>query len=346
MDSAVLATTRLGFQWPTIEPFLFCVHHNDPYPKGNADLGPAASLAGRRLGMDFEGRDGWRMYHGRTVPGFPRHPHRGFETVTVVQSGLIDHTDSLGAAARYGDGDVQWMTAGSGIVHAEMFPLLRQDDGNPVDFFQLWLNLPRERKMARPHFKMMWAHTIPEHRAVDAQGRETRVTVVAGPLAGAVPPAPPPDSWAADPANGVAIWSISMASEASWTLPAGPAGANRMLYRFTGGQMVVDGQVAQGPLGMRLRAEADVVLRNGAEPSRLLLLQARPIGEPVVQHGPFVMCSHAEIRRAFEDYQRTGFGGWPWRRDDPIHSRGAGRFATHADGRREEARAPASADAK
>ena len=337
MGSAIMATAQLGFQWPTIEPFLFCVHHNDPYPKGNAELGPAASLAGRRLGMDFEGRDGWRMYHGTTVPGFPRHPHRGFETVTIVQRGLIDHTDSLGATARYGDGDVQWMTAGSGIVHAEMFPLLRTEADNPIDFFQLWLNLPRSRKMVPPHFKMLWAHTVPQHQAVDAQGRETLVTVVAGPLGDALPPEAPPDSWAADPANGVAIWSISMAPEASWTVPAGPASANRMLYRFTGGQMSVDGQRVQGALGIRLRADAEVVLRNGAEPSRLLLLQARPIGEPVVQHGPFVMNSKAEIRRAFQDYQRTSFGGWPWRRDGPVHSREAGRFAIHADGRREDA---------
>ena len=107
--------------WPTRDPFLFCVHHFDAYPKGNDKFGPAASLAGRDIGRDFAGVDGWRMYHGDTVPGFPSHPHRGFETVTIVRQGLLDHSDSLGASARYVDGDVQWLTAGAGIQHAEMF---------------------------------------------------------------------------------------------------------------------------------------------------------------------------------------------------------------------------------
>jgi redox-sensitive bicupin YhaK (pirin superfamily) len=85
------------------------------------------TLEGRRLGADFEGLDGWSMYHGRTIPGFPQHPHRGFETVTVVRRGLLDHSDSLGATARYGEGDVEWLTAGRGILHAEMFPLVHRD---------------------------------------------------------------------------------------------------------------------------------------------------------------------------------------------------------------------------
>ncbi|HTH07632.1 MAG TPA: pirin family protein, partial [Ilumatobacteraceae bacterium] len=139
--SAVLETFPLGFQWPTADPFLFCVHHVDRYPSGNPSLGPAASLAGRTLGQDFDGIDGWRMYHGQVVPGFPAHPHRGFETVTYVRSGLIDHSDSLGAAARFGRGDVQWLTAGAGVVHSEMFPLLDRDGPNTLELFQIWLNL-------------------------------------------------------------------------------------------------------------------------------------------------------------------------------------------------------------
>ena len=106
----------LGFQWPTVDPFLFCVHHLDLYPAGNGSFGPdPSSLEGREIGSDFEPRDGWRMYHGEEVPGFPQHPHRGFETVTLVRKGLIDHSDSLGATARFGQGDVQWLTAGKGV---------------------------------------------------------------------------------------------------------------------------------------------------------------------------------------------------------------------------------------
>ena len=128
--SPVLQRFPIGFQWPTVDPFLFCVHHLDHYPAGNAVHGPAASLAGRHLGQDFEGKDGWRMYHGDQVPGFPQHPHRGFETVTFVRRGLVDPSDSLGAGARYGGGDVQWLTAGKGIVHSEMFPLLDPNGPN------------------------------------------------------------------------------------------------------------------------------------------------------------------------------------------------------------------------
>src|SRR5215470_12254536 len=127
----------LSIPWQKPDPFLFCMYHNDKYPPGNERLGPAASLAGRALGQDFAGKDGWRMYHGEVVPGFPQHPHRVFETVTVVRRGLVDHSDSLGAAARYGRGDVQWLTAGKGIVHAEMFPLVEDAKDNPLELFQI-----------------------------------------------------------------------------------------------------------------------------------------------------------------------------------------------------------------
>src|SRR5258708_4633833 len=146
------------------------------------------------------------MYHGRVVPGFPQHPHRGFETVTVVRRGLIDHADSLGAAARYGAGDVQWLTAGQGIVHSEMFPLLDRERPNPLELFQIWLNLPAASKMVEPHFKMLWSRDVP--RVAPAPGVE--VTLVAGALDGARPPAPPPRSWAARAENDVAIWTIRL----------------------------------------------------------------------------------------------------------------------------------------
>src|SRR6187455_692291 len=161
MTGSVLDIRPLGFPWITADPFLFCVHHDDAYPAGNDRLGPAASLAGRNIGMDFEGKDGWRMYHGSVVPGFPQHPHRGFETVTVMRQGFIDHADSVGATARFGKGDVQWLTAGRGIVHSEMFPLLDRGQPNPVELFQIWLNLPAKSKMVAPHFSMLWSGDVP-----------------------------------------------------------------------------------------------------------------------------------------------------------------------------------------
>ena len=171
MSDPVVRLLPLGFPWQTQDPFLFCVHHDDRYPAGNEALGPAASLEGRAIGEDFAGKDGWRMYHGETVPGFPGHPHRGFETVTIVRRGLIDHSDSLGAAARFGRGDTQWVTAGKGIVHSEMFPLLDKSGPNPVELFQIWLNLPAADKLVDPHFSMLWSDTVPRHVERDASGR-------------------------------------------------------------------------------------------------------------------------------------------------------------------------------
>src|SRR5688572_4708759 len=237
----------LGFQWPTLDPFLFCVHHDDAYPQGNESLGPAASLTGRRLGSDFELKDGFRMYHGRTVPGFPSHPHRGFETVTIVRRGLVDHSDSLGAAARYGQGDVQWLTAGSGIVHSEMFPLLDRARPNPLELFQIWINLPSADKFAEPHFSMFWSHKIPRQLTRDERGKATELTLIAGRFAGLTPLAPPPKSWAARVDSDVAIWTLKLEPGARFTLPAAAKTSKRMLYFFRGEALALGGsQVTVG----------------------------------------------------------------------------------------------------
>ncbi len=323
----------LGFPWRTPDPFLFCAHHDDAYPAGNGQMGPAASLAGRAIGQDFAGKDGWSMYHGRAVPGFPQHPHRGFETVTVVRRGLIDHADSLGAAARYGHGDVQWLTAGKGIVHAEMFPLLEREGPNPLELFQIWLNLPSADKFADPHFVMMWGDTVPTHVARDGAGRETEVRVVAGRVGDARPPAPPPKSWAARPEADVAIWTLKMAPGARFTLPAARPGSNRMLYAFRGRGVRVGDRPVPARHSIELRADAEAPLENGAAEGEFLLLQGRPIGEPVAQQGPFVMNSPDELRQAFADFRRTGFGGWPWPSEGPVHGDERARFARHPDGR-------------
>jgi len=115
-----LELVELGFPWNGLDPFIFTVHHVDHYPEGNDLLGPATPLQGRQIGADFSYLGGWSMYHGDIVPGFPQHPHRGFETVTVVRRGYVDHSDSLGATARYGQGDVQWLTTGSEIGRAHV----------------------------------------------------------------------------------------------------------------------------------------------------------------------------------------------------------------------------------
>ncbi|MDB5869607.1 MAG: Pirin domain protein [Polaromonas sp.] len=334
----MLQVKPLGFPWPTIDPFLFCVYHDDAYPQANAQMGPAASLAGRDIGQDFSRKDGWSMYHGSAVPGFPAHPHRGFETVTIVRKGLIDHSDSLGATARFGQGDAQWLTAGQGVVHSEMFPLLNTAGPNPLELFQIWLNLPAASKMSAPHFTMFWSQDIPRLTATDADGRVTQVAVIAGRLGGASanglePLAPPPDSWAARLDADVAIWTLRMAPGARWTVPAAAGqGTRRQLYFFKGQSVSVAGQAVTQASAIELRADAAVELVNGPEEAEFLLLQGRPIGEPVVQYGPFVMNSQAEIRQTMADYQRTQFGGWRWPDSAPVHGQEPARFARYPDG--------------
>ncbi|MEL6349488.1 MAG: pirin family protein [Myxococcota bacterium] len=338
LPAATAASTEggLGMQWPTSDPFLFCAYHVDRYPAGNSAQGPDASLSGRSLGRDFDPGADWRMYHGREIPGFPRHPHRGFETVTVVSEGMLDHSDSMGATARFGGGDVQWMTAGAGIQHAEMFPLRNQDRENPLNFFQIWMNLPARSKFVDAHFTMMWNEDIPVVELEDDAGRKTTLTINAGAYGEHAPPRPPPDSWASDADSDVAIWSIRMAPGARVALPAVNAGTERSFYVHRGEGATVADAAVPNRTRVVVTDSGPVFIEAGAAETEILLLQGQPIAEPIARRGPFVMNTAAQIRQAYADYQRTGFGGWPWQGDAPVHERARGRFAIHPDGRVDE----------
>jgi len=339
----------LGFQWETQDPFLFCVHHEDAFPKGNEVMGPDDSfLKGRHMGDDFIIKDGFRMYHGQTVPGFPGHPHRGFETITVVRKGLVDHADSLGAAGRYGNGDVQWMTAGKGVQHSEMFPLLKKEEENPMELFQIWLNLPKKNKMVEPHFKMLWKDAIPneEFESVPSTGSDagvstgsttgkTTVEIIAGKLGEKKAQTPPPDSWAAEETNEVMILNIKMEAGATWNLPAASKGINRTLYFYEGDTLTLEDQSVAGYHAIEVLSDMEITLTAGEIDASILVLQGKPIGEQVMQYGPFVMNTKEEIKQAFEDYHETKFGGWPWPKYDQVHDREKTRFARHADGTEE-----------
>ncbi len=326
----------LGFQWETADPFLFCVHHEDAFPKGNAEMGPdEINFRGRHLGDDFIIKDGFRMYHGKTVPGFPGHPHRGFETITVVRKGMVDHADSLGAAGRYGDGDVQWMTAGKGVQHSEMFPLLKENEDNPLELFQIWLNLPKKDKLVEPHFKMLWRENIPNLLHTDSQQKTTKIEIIAGKIGDMKAMAPPPNSWAADERNEVAIFNIKMKAGASWTLPKASEGINRTLYFYEGSSLMLAESTISAYCAAEVIASENILLQAGNNDVSILVLQGRPIGEQVMQYGPFVMNTKEEIKQAFDDFHATQFGGWPWSRYDQVHPRQRSRFARHADGREE-----------
>jgi redox-sensitive bicupin YhaK (pirin superfamily) len=224
-----------------------------------------------------------------------------------------------------------------------MFPLLHTDRDNPLELFQIWLNLPARNKMAEPHFTMFWSDAIPRFASDDAKGGRTEVAVIAGRLGDAVngqdpiqPLAPPPASWAAEADADVAIWTIKMTPGAQWTLPAATGeGTRRMLYFFKGAVAQIAGERITGPVAVELRADVAVELVNGDDESEFLVLQGRPIAEPVAQYGPFVMNTQAEISQTMADYRRTQFGGWPWDDSAPVHSREAARFARHPGGREE-----------
>ena len=334
--SSVINVFDLDFPWQTQDSFLFCVFHKDDFPKGNGKSGPKASLAGRNIGQDFNSLDGWNMYHGDTVPGFPAHPHRGFETITVVNEGVVDHADSLNAAGRYGGGDTQWMTAGKGVQHSEMFPLVNEEQDNPMVLFQIWINLPAKNKMVAPHFAMFWTKDIPVVECADVKGKVNTVKIIAGEFNGYHSPSPPPKSWANDPENGVWVWNIKMPSHAQFTLPASGAGLNRVLYFYKGQAATVEKTPIKSQQGVQLISDADVILHSADEACEFLLLQGRPINEPIARYGPFVMNTEYEIQQAFSDYRKNQFGGWPWPSHAPVHFDAKGRFAKHADGTLEE----------
>lgn len=328
MSNPIKKIFELGFPWQTQDPFLFCVFHLDKYPEGNDDMSPAASLEGRNLGNDFTIKDGWRMYHGQTIPGFPSHPHRGFETITIVNKGFCDHSDSLGAAGRFGDGDVQWMTAGSGVQHSEMFPLLHSDKKNTLELFQIWLNLPKKNKFVDPHFKMLWYEDIPV-----ISENETQIKIIAGSYNDNHAPEPAPDSWAADDKNEVAILNIHLEAKASFSLPKSTMGIHRTLYFYDGDFVDIHGQQIVPNTGIELNAAQEVKMTAGKKTAHLLLLQGKPIEEPVAKYGPFVMNTDEEIQKAMQEYRITQFGGWPWPYPDNVHDREKGRFAKYPDGK-------------
>ncbi|KAI9366176.1 RmlC-like cupin domain-containing protein [Zopfochytrium polystomum] len=311
----------------TRNPFLFCVYHKDNYPAGNAKM----EAPKRGNGADFNPDAPYRMYHGDRIPGFPQHPHRGFETFTCTMDGIVDHTDSLGCAGRYGKGDAQWMTAGSGIVHGENFPLINDSAPNPLRFFQIWVNLPSKSKMVDPGQVMHWAEEIPKFHSDDGK---VAITVWAGEVEGLKALPPNPNSWAADPANDVHVLHLVLQPGGSYTLPAPAAGSDRSLYVVEGPRDASKVQIAGESVGImkyvytRQGAEVNIAHKGDqTDPAlEILVLQGKPIQEPVARYGPFVMNTRDEIMQAFADYRKTQFGGWPWDEDAVVFPREKTRF--------------------
>lgn len=314
------------------DPFIMAVHHRDHYPKGNGKMEPSHYLPSWQVGQDFNPNVPWRMYHGTKIPGFPYHPHKGFETVTVVLEGFVDHFDSVGSKGRYGEGDVQWMSAGSGALHSEMFPVISETRDNPMELFQIWLNLSSKGKKTSPNYKMLWNENIPLIEERDANGNKYEIKLVAGKYNDIESLDPLPDSWAADRDHHVGIWVIKLSPNAEITIPKVSSTLNRMLYNIEGNEISIDDKTINSYYCAQLNGAEDITIKNGNTESLLLLLEGEPINEPVVAYGPFVMNSRQEIEQAMNEFRRTEFGGWPWDSPEPVNNLDDGRFASYKNG--------------
>ncbi|WP_101774065.1 pirin family protein [Peptostreptococcus faecalis] len=322
-----------GSRYPTKSPFILIGYHKDDYPKGNDKMEPTYYIDGRDVGQDFNPSSPWRMYHGDKIPGFPVHPHRGFETVTIVEEGVIDHTDSFGGNGRYADGDVQWLTAGSGVQHCEMFPLVNNDKENPFEIFQIWLNLSKKNKMVTPHYKMLWKEDIPVYTEENTNGSKVKIKVIHGSYKDISFYNSTPDSWAADKSNDVRILLIEMDPHAELNLSTDSKTASRMLYYYKGsGITLEDVKLTHEQMYAELKEGESIHIKNGNSPSKLLLLEGNEIKEPIALYGPFVMNTEQEIVQAMNDYRRTEFGGWKWDEPGPVHDRNKGRYAEYSNG--------------
>ena len=228
--------------------------------------------------------------------GAPDHPHRGFETVTYVLSGEFEHEDSAGHRGGLRSGDVQWMTAGAGVVHSEMPSRAVRDAGGRVHGFQIWVNLPAHLKMTRPRYQEVAAAKIPSAQSADGLAR---VRVIAGEALGA--------RAIIDTLTPIVYQDWSLKPGADVSVPLSPE-QRVLVYVFEGsarvgdqGQPVADGQLAVLTPGDRVRLRA-------SEDTRLLLLAGVPLEEPVARYGPFVMNTQQEIQQAFRDYRSGKMG--------------------------------------
>ena len=226
------------------------------------------------------------------IAGFPDHPHRGFETITYMLAGRMRHRDSAGHEGLLGDGGVQWMTAGRGVIHSE---IPEQKDG-VMEGFQLWLNLPAQNKMAEPWYRDFASADIPEYVTADG----VTVRVIAG------------------TSNGVAGAVRRAVTEPFYLdihLPAGasfstaiPATHNAFIYTYRGAANVAGTEVAAQRMGiLDNTADADGITVSATEPTRLILVAGKPLNEPIVQYGPFVMNTQEEIHQALEDFRNGRF---------------------------------------
>jgi redox-sensitive bicupin YhaK (pirin superfamily) len=222
------------------------------------------------------------------IAGFPDHPHRGFETITYMLAGRMRHRDSAGHEGLLGDGGVQWMTAGSGVIHSE----IPEQENGVMEGFQLWLNLPANNKMAAPWYKDFSSADIPEYATAEG----VTVRVIAGSSNGV---------------SGAVNREVTEPIYLDIHIPAGktfstalPETHNAFIYTYRGAADVGGTQVGVQRMGILSNtAGADGITLSATEPTRLILVAGKPLNEPIVQYGPFVMNTQEEIHQALDDFR-------------------------------------------
>jgi redox-sensitive bicupin YhaK (pirin superfamily) len=235
--------------------------------------------------------------------GVGEHPHRGFETVTVVYQGEVAHRDSVGNSGLIGPGDVQWMTAASGILHEEFHSPAFTRSGGAMEMAQLWVNLPAKHKMSAPRYQTLLDATIPRVEPADARGGVGgSLRVIAGSHAGREGPAAT--------FSALNVWDVRLRAGSDVSLPV-PAGHTTAIAVLRGAISANGSRRVDGPSLLVLDRSGDEVRIETAADATLLLLSGEPIAEPIVGYGPFVMNSRQEIDTAMGDFQRGKFGRMP-----------------------------------
>ena len=248
--------------------------------------------------LDYAGPENFSPTHERR--GVGAHPHRGFETVTIVYDGEVEHRDSAGGGGMIRSGDVQWMTAASGIVHEEFHGPHFAKSGGPFEMVQLWVNLPKKDKAAAPGYQSITSDTIPTVPLADDAGS---VRIIAGKYAGGKGPAR-----TFTPMN---VWDVRIRAGRTVELPAG-AGDTTVALVLRGSLRALGERsepIHSGDLAVFERTGSGITLTtDGDEEAKVLVLSGRPIDEPIVGHGPFVMNTEEEINQAFVDFHRGKMG--------------------------------------
>lgn len=232
----------------------------------------------------------------KTKRGVGEHPHRGFETVTIVYQGEVEHRDSSGGGGKIGPGDVQWMTAASGLVHEEFHGADYARRGGPFEMIQLWINLPKKNKMAKPGYQGILRDSIPEISLGQNSGT---VRVIAGDFEGKKGPA--------KTFSPMQVWDVKIKAGEKVSLPV-KSGDTTSFFVMKGLVQLPSGESVKSAELALFEREGALLTFEAKEDSSILFLSGTPLNEPVVGHGPFVMNTEAEIKQAISDYQSGKMG--------------------------------------